>query len=141
MARPKPEIDAALERGLAAVSRDHGLPMRDSPQLRTLVEAALQGTVEEADVKREHAEDIAALREEHKEHAAQRYEAGKQRMRAKYADLADATRALMAAREFVRKSLAWTGPPSARDDMVAELTKAIRYFDPTAPDSPEGTKE
>jgi hypothetical protein len=118
------------ERAMNVIASRSGHGMRPHPEL---VEALLDGLDSAAkglETKENHDTVVQDLREAHKEQLVERYAAGKQRMRKKHSDLQDAVRALELARAMIVDMVSWQGTEARRDEVIAELDKAISYFTP-----------
>lgn len=142
----------------AALARRHGSEVRGltKQHLHTIIETVLAGYRDERQVQRLISEAVQdALARERAKHASEMgakdlkhanslldvdervenarlaaFEAGKQRMRVKHAQLSEAADDLREAREIVTRALSWTGPPEWRDLVLQRLDAAIRKYQP-----------
>ena len=119
------ELDEAVARGQFAAFRAFGMTLFDDQQLRTVLQAALDGFVSTAEAKRLQDEVALGVKDAHEEQLEERFQAGKDAMRVKSRQVEDALEVLRDARDLVNDSLAWSGPPERKDQMVRRLDEFV----------------
>jgi hypothetical protein len=119
------EIRTVAERAQYQAFQKFGMTLFSTDQLELLVRESLDGFVSTSEAERLQQEAATSVEEQHADELQERFQAGKDAMRVKSRQVAEAVDVLTDARGLVKDALAWSGPPERRDELIRRIDELL----------------